>query len=1361
MLPDPTAHGTGDAAERRAVLAARLRAAGAGRHAASIPRRPRGDLVPMSFAQERLWFLWRYEPEATEYNSPLRVNLHGPLDVEALRRAFELIVARHEILRTTLVVADGMPMQRIGPPAELELPVHDLTDLDREEAEATAAALLSALTREPFDLERGPILRLRLVRLAPEDHSLFVVIHHAFWDGWSRGVLLHELGTAYEALAADRAPELPELPVQYADYALWQRERFQGERLERLLGWWREFLAGAPPTSTMPTDHPRPAHPTHRSDCARVHLPPHLAEAVRLCGRAENCTPFMTLFAAWAALQQRYSGQDDLVIGIPTAGRPQVELEGLIGCFINMIPVRVDLSGDPDFPALLRRVRDAAVGAYDHQDLPFERLVEELGLDRDPSLTPVFQVAMQVRNFARTEPRFADLRVEVPEFTLSGAKFDLDVELTDGPEGVLGMIEYAVDLYEATTAQRMVDHFANLLAGIAEHPDRRLSQLPVLSAAERDRAVVEWNRTTTAYPRVATIHDLFDARAAAHPEAVAVRGDDATATYGELAERADRLAAYLAEAGVALGDTVAICLEWSPDLLTAVLATLKAGAAYLPLDPEHPAARLEFMLRDGGARVLLTHETMLPRLPEYAGPIVCLDRDAAAIAARPAMAPPTQVAPEDLAYITYTSGSTGEPKGVAVTHRGVVRLVVDTDYVHLGPDDVIAQLSSFAFDASTFEIFGTLLTGARLALIPRAVVLDPVALCARLRSEGVTTMFITTALFNRIAADVPDGLAGIGTVIFGGEACDPDSVRRVLETGPPQRLLHAYGPTENTTFSTTHEVTAVAPGARTVPIGRPIANSTAYVLDAHGEPVPPGAVGEIYVGGDGLAQGYWRRPELTAERFVPHPFSGRPGERLYRTGDLARQLPDGVIEWVGRVDDQVKIRGHRVEPAEIEAALSRHPGVREAVVLARAGDDGQRRLVAWVATHDPETPTALDLREWLAELLPRALVPAQFVLMAALPLGPTGKVDRGALPEPDASALTVTRVHLPPRDDLERALVATWERVLERSDIGVRDSFFDLGGHSLLAARLMAEIEATLGVSPPLAALFAEPTIESLARELRAAGAAADPGVVLPLVAGRPGPTLIVPYVLAAPPTGYRRVAEALDPDINLTVTYDLPREDDARAGGLEGYAARLVRHVLAAQPEGPYYLVGHCAAGPVAWEMAQQMSAAGREVALLVLIEARAPGLTPRVAALRERIRRNLRRARRPDGGGWLGHLRERAGNRWAMLVGPALQRMGFRLPPEMQAPVTQAAARRMRDSYHFRPWNGRVAVIRSTGTYTTWDEPADLGWSRFVEGGELDLHEIDTTHEILVEAEAEKLAAALSTCVRRTLAARDPADA
>ncbi|HVR99841.1 MAG TPA: amino acid adenylation domain-containing protein, partial [Thermoanaerobaculia bacterium] len=1008
--------------------------------------------MPLSFAQQRLWLLDQIEPGSLAYNIPTAVRLTGELPPGLLERTFAGIVRRHEALRTTFASREGRPVQVIAAPPgatgleTIEMPVVDLSEV----GESEALRLAREEAQRPFDLARGPLLRLTLLRLGTRDHVLLMTMHHIVSDAWSMGVLLREVAALFESRP------LPDLPVQYADFAAWQRSWLQGEVLEEQIAYWTRQLAGAPRVLELPTDRPRPAVQTFRGAALPVTLP---SESVRELCRQAGVTPFMALLAAWSALLGRHAGQPEVLVGTPIAGRNRREIEGLIGFFVNTLVLRADLSDAPAFGTLLGRVRRAALDAYTHQDLPFDRLVEELVPERDLSRSPLFQAVFTLQNASGGG-------LEIPGLTLSRiamesrtTKFDLTLGLQETAGGFAGALEYNTDLFDASTAARLLARFEALLAGAVEDPRLTVPELPLLLATERQQALLEWNDARSGYPREASLPGLFAAVARSFPEAPAVVADGEVWSYRRLDEASSRLAGRLRELGVGPESVVGVAMERSPELILGILAVLKAGGAYLPLDAEYPDERLAFMLADTGAPVVLVHEQTRRRMEGLAR-LVSVDEEGGE--------PLTEEAPaEGLALVIYTSGSTGKPKGVALAHRGVVRLVRDTNYLCLGPGDRMGHAANIGFDAATLEIWSALLNGAALVAIPRETALSPAALAAQLQRDGVTALFLTTALFHQVAREAPGALNGLHTVMFGGEAADPNAVARVAGPG----LVHLYGPAESTTLATWHRVREVPPGAATVPIGLPVANSSVYVLDRWQELAPPGTVGELCVGGDGLARAYLGRPDLTAERFIPHPWG--MGERLYRTGDLARQRPDGAIEFVGRGDDQVKIRGFRIEPGEVEAALLAHPAVREAVVLAREEPHG-RRLVAWV-TGELEEAT---LRAWLRERLPDYMVPSAFVVLEALPLTPNGKVDRRALPEPTRSV----RSEEAPLDLVEELLAGIWTEVLGLDRIGVEEDFFALGGHSLLATQVVSRVRAVLGVELPLRALFEAPTVSGLAR---------------------------------------------------------------------------------------------------------------------------------------------------------------------------------------------------------------------------------------------------------------------------------------
>jgi amino acid adenylation domain-containing protein len=1186
-----------------AGLAARLATA---RRAEAIPPlvpRERSGEVPLSFAQERLWIVDQLAPGNAAYNMPLAVRLDGRLDVAALGQSFAEIVRRHETLRTTFQTVAGRPVQVIAPEAGFVLPRIDLAGLPETKRAAEAHRLLAAEAVRPFDLAQGPIVRVLLLRLNDREHLCLVNMHHIASDGWSLGVLVREMGALYTAFAEGLASPLPPLPVQYADFTLWQREWLQGEVLERQIDFWRNALAGAPTRLDLPTDRPRPAVASLAGAAVPLALSADLASALTALTQRQGATLFMTLLAAFDALLYRVTGQEDLLVGSPVANRGVTQVEGLIGFFVNTLVLRARPTADQPFTDLLSEVRSAALAAYAHQDLPFERLVDELSVGRSLDRNPLFQALLAVQNAPVEALDLPGLTLSPVEAETATAKFDLSLALGTSAQGLAGAIEYATDLFDAATIQRFAGWFARLLAGAVADPEQPLRELPLLTSGEVQQILTAWNDTATSYPREATIHALFAEQAALRPTAIALVGDAAALSYRDLDVAANRLAHHLRALGVGPEVLTAVCLERSIEAVITLLAVLKAGGAFVPLDPTYPADRLAFMLADTAAPVLVTEERLLGRLPIPEGlQVVCLDHEDEAIGRRAFHDPGVEVSADGLAYVMYTSGSTGRPKGVAVSHRNVVRLVRETNFADLSAGQVFLQLAPLSFDASTLEIWGPLANGGRLAVLPAG---QPTLaeLGAAIERYGVTTLWLTAGLFHQMAEAEPQSLCRLSQLLAGGDVLQAQAIRHLLsEPGGPV-LINGYGPTEGTTFTCCHPMTDPRQVPSSVPIGRPIANTRVFLLDRSATPVPAGVPGELYAAGDGLARGYLNRPELTAEKFVPAPTAcgESPGARLYRTGDLARFLPEGTVEFLGRIDQQVKIRGFRIEPEEIQAVLSRHPQVREALVIVRTeGDD--KRLVGYLLPAGDEVPTTVELRDFLREQLPEYMIPSAFVALQAWPLTPNSKVDRAALPAPER---TGSLDRIAPRDVLEHELARLWEDVLGVGPIGIRDDFFALGGHSLLAVRLMAQVEEQLGRTLPLTALFTAGTVEGMAALLREESTPESASNIIPLQPRGSRPPFFWVHPAGGDVLCYAVLSRHLGDDQPL---YGIQARgfarDEERPGSLEEMAALYIDEIRLRQPEGPYFLGGWSLGGPVAFEMARQLRALGETVALLAILD-------------------------------------------------------------------------------------------------------------------------------------------------------------
>jgi amino acid adenylation domain-containing protein len=1102
---------------------------------------------PLSFAQQRLWFLDQWLPANPAYNTPGAIRLTGALRLQALQQSIATIIGRHEILRTTFAAVAGQPVQIIRPTMRLPLPLLDLCELAVSARQAQSRALIDTEARRPFDLARGPLVRATLLRLGPAEHVLLLTMHHIVTDGWSLGIFVQELATCYDAFVAGRPAALPELAIQYADFAHWQRESLRGERLTTLLAYWHRRLDGAAPLLDLPTDHPRPALQTFRGARQTLVLPAPLVAAQRAVGQAHGSTLFMTLLATFALLLARASGQSDLLIGAPVANRTRAELSGLIGCFVNTLVLRIDCAGNPTFVALLARVQAICRGAYAHQELPFEQLVEAIQPQRDPRYPALIQVLCGMRDDPLPALELTDLSLESLAIDNGTAKYDLTLDLTEVPDGLRGWIEYNSDLFDAPIIARLARHFQTLLATSVADPARPIAELSFLTRAERQQLVIEWNDTAADCPRNTSLHALFAAQALRTPHAVAVVYGDAHVTYAELHRRADQLAQHLRTLGVGPEVRVGICLDRSITQIVGLLAILASGGAYVPLDPSYPAERLAFMLADSRAAVLLVAtrddrrgtadeggaRPIVVARSSFGGQVVDLHADWPQIARHTAASQLNATSPQQLAYVMYTSGSTGTPKGVMLAQRGLVNLAeAQVRGLGIQAGERVLQFASISFDASIAEIVMALRVGATIYQAPRTTLLPGPDMLRLLDEQAINVVTLPPSTLALLPA-AP--LRSLRLMAVAGEACSPDVVAR---WAPGRRFYNLYGPTEATVWSA---LAVCHPDSdRLPPIGRPIANRQLYLLDDHMHPVAIGSAGEVYIGGAGLARGYLDRPELTAERFVPNPFltadderrntndeaAARPGVprpascvRLYKTGDRARLRPDGSIEFLGRRDQQIKLRGFRIELGEVTAVLGRHPGVRECAVLVRQDGAGDQRLVAYVVPHqglgsrdqgqgepalDGLTPDRRllipDLRRFLKARLPEYMIPSAFMQLPRLPLTPNGKIDRRALPSALAAGPALDADFVAPRTPIEALLADIWAAVLGLDQVSIHDNFFELGGHSLLATRLVSRVREAFGIDLPLRCLFESPTVAELAEQVERSRGMASRVHAVPIV---------------------------------------------------------------------------------------------------------------------------------------------------------------------------------------------------------------------------------------------------------------------
>ncbi|HEX8150720.1 MAG TPA: amino acid adenylation domain-containing protein [Pyrinomonadaceae bacterium] len=1209
--------------EQRAVLELRLREK---RVSAAGPRQVieraerDTDTFPLSFGQQRLWFVQRLSPNSHVYNIPHALRLEGPLDPRALEEALTEIVRRHEILRTTFRVRDGEPVQVIGPTRRVEIKVEDYSGLGEAEREAEVLRAATQRARTVVDMERGPLFRAYLFRLAHDEHVLLVCMHHILSDGWSLGVFYRELEALYAAFSEGRPSPLAEPPIQYVDFALWQRDYLKGEVLERHLDYWRAQLSGSLTPLELPTDRPRPAVQTFAGATESRLLPAYMTAALEELSRQAGATMFMTTAAAFQTQLHLYTGRADVVIGTATANRTREEFEGLIGFFTNTLVLRADLSGNPTFRELLGRVRESALGAYAHQDVPFEKLVEEVEPKHNLSYSPLFQVGFLFEEAASQPIRLRGLRVRAFNVEDGSAKWDISLALANTRRGLLAMLDYNTDLFDPETVRRMLGHLEQLLKTVIANPDARLSELSLLTDAERKQLVDDYNATEEDFPREFCFHNLFERQAERMGDAPALCCADEQLSYEQLNAAANQLAHHLITAGIGPEHRVAICLERSPRMVIALLAINKAGGAYVPLNEHWPPNRLHFILEDANVSAVLTQRSLRHLLPtETDFPVWSLDEEWPQISRNPRENPPPRAAPDNLIYVYYTSGSTGIPKGVMMGHRGVVNYatLIPRPYDLRSRGRTLVH-SPFSFDLTLTGLLPPLMVGAAIELVNPGDELEGVGEQLSDPSQRYSLIKITPShllVLSNWLGERGINSGNVDALIIGGEALPGETLRYWQEQPERRRLINEYGPTETVVGCSIFEVPGAERYNGLVPIGRPISNMQMYVLDPALRPLPAGVIGEIYIGGEGVARGYLGLPALTAERFVPDPFSARPGRRLYRSGDLGRMRADGEMEYLGRTDEQVKIRGFRIELGEIESVLRQHEAVKESAVVVQ-GTGGDKRLVGYAvlredSSGDEESKklTWADIREYLKRELPEYMVPVDVMLLERMPLTSNGKIDRKALPLPAEVHLTAGGSYVAPGSELEARVAEMWQEILNVRPIGVTDNFFERGGHSLLVVRVLARVEQEFGRELTISEFFQQPTVRGVAQMLEREEAEEIPTLVTIQRGGHRTPIFFV-HALGGDVGYYNRVAQYLGEDrpvYALQAPYPI---DLAEYVSVEEMAAHYVNEICKAYPLGPYHVGGYSFGSVVAFAMAQELKRRGLEVGLLVLLEGGSPRL-------------------------------------------------------------------------------------------------------------------------------------------------------
>ncbi|MBW4677590.1 MAG: amino acid adenylation domain-containing protein [Desmonostoc geniculatum HA4340-LM1] len=1167
--------------------------------------------IPLSFSQQRLWFIDQLYHGSSFYNIPIAFHVQGNLDIAALEQSLNEILKRHEVWRTNFRLVNGEPIQEIFPQPTWDLSIINREDLCGKDWEEEVKQIAADEAKKPFNLAKGLLVRATLLRLSEEEHVLLVTMHHIITDGWSCNVFLRELSSLYAAFSKNQPSPLSELPIQYADFAVWQRDRLKGEFLATQLNYWKQQLQGELPILQLPTDRPRPNLTTFTGAKQYFAFSASLTNALKQLSQREDATLFMSLLAAFNILLYRYTDQEDILIGSPIANRNRPELEGMLGLFVNTLVLRNNLSGSPSFRQLLHRVREVTLDAYAHQDLPFEMLVEELQPERDLSRNPLYEVMFVLQNTPSSVEEVSGLTLRTLEFDSGTAQLDIFLSMSESEEGLTGCLEYNTDIFDSTTITQFINYFQTLLENIVANPEQCLSELSLLTAFEQEELLFKFNQTYADYPQDVSLHQLFEQQVELTPLSVALISDSEEITYRQLNHRVNQLAYYLQKQGVTKEALVALCLERDLDMVVGILAILKAGGAYIPLDPSYPVERLNFMLSDSQASLLISKQEILEKLSLSATKTVCLDIHKEEIAQESLENPINIYSSDNLAYIIYTSGSTGTPKGVLGTHRGTVNgLHWLWKTYPFTPGEVCCQKTAISFVDSIWEIFAPLLQGIPTVIINKATVLDPQLFIESLAQHQVSRIILVPSLLRLLLdnySHLVKKLTHLKFWITSGEALSVKLVQTFQELMPFAKLINLYGSSEVSANATNYDTSLLPEQAHIVPIGRPIDNTQVYVLNRDLQPTPIGVIGELYLGGDGLAKGYLHRPELTQERFIDNPFI--PGNKLYKTGDLVRYHQDGNLEYLGRHDEQVKIRGFRVELGEIAAAIAQHPNVQESVVIASNDAQENPRLIAYVVTEKQDITT--QLLSYLQQKLPNYMLPSTFILLDKLPLTPNGKVDKRVLLSSDVIQSNTNKAFVAPRNFTELSLAKAWENLLNTSPIGVTDNFFDLGGHSFLGVRLMAQIYDKFKHNLPLSTLFENPTIEKLAAIVSQPFREISNSHLVAINSSGDKLPFFCMHGAGGDISQYFKLSKILGEEYPFYGLEHGPDPEQPKIISVEETASRYLQEIRKVQPNGPYLLGGHCYGGVLAFEMSQQLQKQGQTVGLVAIIDAILPETT------------------------------------------------------------------------------------------------------------------------------------------------------